>query len=78
LYNQKGVQHVLCNPETKKVIFSFYPAQASADNLTTALSSSLHYAAVRFKPSEKDMMAGCPMAVSSFSYSIYNFIKNTF
>jgi len=78
LYNQKGVQHVLCNPQTKKIVFSFYPAKVSADNLTAALSSSLHYSAVRFKPSEKDMMAGCPMAASSFNYSIYNFIKNTF
>ena len=78
LYNQKGVQHVLCNPQTKKVVFSFYPAQVSADNLTAALSSSLHYNAVRYKPSEKDLIKSCPAMSSSFSYSIYNFIKNTF
>ncbi|MBV9961237.1 MAG: hypothetical protein JO072_03250 [Parafilimonas sp.] len=78
LYTQKGVQHVLCNPQTKKVVFSFYPAKVNADNLTAALSSSLHYKAVRYKPSEKDMMKSCPAMSSSFSYSIYNFINNTF
>ena len=78
LYTQKGVQHVLCNPQTKKVIFSFYPVQVSADNLTAALSSSLHYKAMRYKPSENDLMKSCPAMSSSFSYSIYNFIKNTF
>ena len=78
LYNHKGVQHVLCNPQTRIVVFSFYPMQVNANKLTAGLSSSLNYKTVRYMPSEQDMMKGCPVAASSFSYSIYNFIKNTF
>ena len=76
LYNQQGVQHVLCNDKTDKVVFSFYPARVSANALATDLSSSLNYKAVRYIPSEKDMSKGCPYASSSFAYKVYNFINN--
>ena len=78
LYSQQGVQHVLCNQASKIAVFSFYPAKVSADKIASNLSSALHYKAVRYMPSKKEMMKGCPaMATSSFSYKIYNFINNT-
>jgi len=58
-------------------VFSFYPAKISADKLVENLATTLHYKAVRYMPSEKDMMKGCPAAGSSFAYKIYNLINNT-
>jgi len=78
LYSQQGVQHVLCNQKTKIAVFSFYPAKVSADKIAGSLSSALHYNAVRYMPSEKDMMKGCPAAGSSFAYKVYNVMNKIF
>ena len=78
LYSQQGVQHVLCNQASKIAVFSFYPAKVSADKITANLSSALHYKAVRYVPSEKEMMQGCPVASSSFSYKVYDAMKKIF
>ena len=78
LYSQQGVQHVLCNQQTKIAVFSFYPAKVNADKITGNLSSALHYNAVRYMPSEKDMMKGCPVAASSFSYKVYDVMNKIF
>ena len=78
LYNQKGVEHVLCNQASKIVVFSFYPAKVSADKITSNLSSTLHYKAVRYIPDKKEMMKGCPVASSSFSYKVYDAMKKIF
>jgi hypothetical protein len=79
LYSQKGVQHVLCNQQTKIAIISFYPVKVNADKLTENLASSLNLKAVRFMPSQADMMKGCPaIASSSFSYKVYTFMNRVF
>lgn len=75
LYSQQGVQYVLCNQKTKIAVFSFYPAKVNADKITNNLSSALHYNAVRYMPSEKEMMKGCPAANSSFTYKVYDVMK---
>lgn len=75
LYRQNGVDHVLCNPATKIVVFSFHPASANADNIANQLARSLHYKAKRFIPNEKDMASGCPVAGTSFTYRIYDFMS---
>lgn len=80
LYNQKGVQHVLCNPQSRIAVFSFYPAKVNATAIASNLSSSLHYSAVRYVPSKEEMMKGCPAGAgaSSFSAKVYNVMKNVF
>ena len=75
LYHQNGVSHVLCNPATKIAVFTFYPVKANAENITARLTGNLHYNAVRFVPSAKDMASGCPVAATSFSYKIYNLMS---
>lgn len=77
LYSQQGVQHVLCNQKTRIAVFSFYPAKINATTLAKNLSSSLHYNAVRYMPSQKDMAKSCPVIGSSFFYKIYTAINNT-
>ncbi len=81
LYSQKGVQHVLCNPESRIAVFSFYPAKTNADNIAANLSTSMHYNAVRYMPSAKEMAQGCPAGyggASSFSAKVYGVMKNIF
>jgi uncharacterized membrane protein YvbJ len=75
LYSHQGVQHVLCNQKTNIAVFTFYPAKVSADKLTGSLSSSLNYKAVRYMPTEEEMMKGCPVANSSFTYKVYDVMK---
>ena len=79
LYNQKGIDHVLCNPETDIVVFTFYPTTASANKIVSDFKAQLHYdKAQRFMPSAKDLQSGCPVAATSVTYKIYNFFKHIF
>ena len=67
------MQHVLCNQKTDIAVFTFYPAKVSADKLTSSLSSSLNYKAIRYMPTKEEMMKGCPaMASNSFAYKVYD------
>lgn len=79
LYQQKGVQHVLCNQQNKIAVFTFYPAKVSADRITRNLSSQFNYKAVRFMPSKEDMAKGCPaMANSGFVRTVYTVMNKIF
>ena len=78
LYQQKGIDHVLCNEKTKMVVFTFHPLTANANNITLGLKTCLHLKGDRYIPSEKDMQRGCPVASTSISYKAYNFIKHIF
>ncbi len=75
LYSQQGVQHVLCNQKTNIAVFTFYPAKISAGKLAGNLSSALNFKAVRYMPSKEEMMKGCPVANSSFTYKVYDVMK---
>jgi hypothetical protein len=75
LYQQKGIAHVLCNPATKIAVFTFYPVKTNADEIVNRLTSNLHLSAKRFVPSAKDMASGCPVASTSFTYKIYDFMS---
>ncbi len=77
LYQQKGVDHVLCNPKTAIVVFTFHPVKVSANQIVTDFKASLNYPmATRFLPNAGDLKGGCPVASNSFSYKAYKFIKN--
>ncbi len=78
LYRQQGVDHVLCNPETDIVVFTFFPARTSADLLVKNLKSALHLQAVRYVPSQKDLSMSCPMNLSPGTSKVYNFLKQIF
>jgi len=79
LYQQKGIDHVLCNPATDILIFTFFPVKTSANEVVENLKANFKYSKmVRFIPSEKDLQGGCPVASNSFSYKAYNFIRHIF
>ncbi|HEY4205526.1 MAG TPA: hypothetical protein VGM31_01895 [Puia sp.] len=60
LYQQKGVDHVLVNPQTSIVVFTFFPIKTSADRIVSGFKAELPYKAQRFVPSDGGLMSGCP------------------
>lgn len=64
LYQQKGIDHVLCNAATDIAVFSFYPVQTSADKVINDFKQNFDYKAERFLPSQDDLKKGCPVAVN--------------
>jgi hypothetical protein len=77
LYQQKGIDHVLCNPKNDIVVFTFFPAQTTANTIVNDFKSSNNYLAERFVPTEAAIASGCPMS-STTSYKFYSFIKHVF
>lgn len=75
MYQQKGVDHVLCNPESDIVVFTYAPLLANADKLVTAFKANFHLPAERIVPTEAEMKNGCPVASSSISYKAFSFVK---
>lgn len=79
LYQQNGVDHVLCNPKSEIVVFTFSPLKANANDIAKNFKTALNYAnATRYMPSVEELQKSCPVAATSFSYKAYKFIKNIF
>jgi hypothetical protein len=78
LYRQKGVDHVLVNPQSDIAIFSFAPVQNNANRIVAGFKREMPYKAERNIPTAEEMKGGCPVAKTSVSYKVYAFIKNIF
>jgi hypothetical protein len=79
LYQQKGIDHVLCNPKTEIVVFTFFPIKTTGDQIVKDFKSSFSYnKAQRYIPTEEELKGGCPVASTSFAYKTYNFFKRIF
>lgn len=78
LSQQKGVDHVLCNPESAKVVFTFRPVQTSANRLVSDFKTHFHYRAERYIPTPEEMQAGCPVKSTSLTYKVYQFFQRFF
>lgn len=76
LYHQEGIDHVLVNPDTRIVVFTYYPALVSGDTIAKKLKADLAYESQRFVPTEKELQSGCPVARSSFYFKVYKFIDH--
>ena len=74
LCHQKGIDHVLVNPQTSIVIFTFYPVKTSGDQVVKSFKSNFNLKAERFMPSDEQLKNGCPMAASSFTYKVYKLV----
>ena len=76
LYRQKGVQYVLVNPASDIAVFSFAPLQNDGNRIVAAFRAQSGYAQVRrYLPVADANAGGCPVAATSFSYSVYSFMK---
>jgi hypothetical protein len=78
LYQQKGVDHVLVNPQSDIAIFSFAPLQNNAGRIVASFKREMPYRAERYMPTAEEMKGGCPVAKTSVSYKVYAFIKSIF
>lgn len=79
LYQQNGVDHVMCNPQSAIAIFTYSPLKANANNIALSFRSALDYPdSRRYIPSEKEMQSSCPVASSSFLYKAAVAIKKIF
>lgn len=79
LYREKGVDHVLVNPQTQKVIFTYFPYQNSAQQITKDFKASLSYNADQFMPTEDQMSSGgCPVAAVNFTLKVRRFFRGIF
>lgn len=78
LYAQKGVSHVLCNTKTRIAVFTFYPAQINATQLTAQLSKSMALPASRYLPSSEEMASGCPVLPNSTEKKLMQMVQSVF
>ena len=79
LYQQKGVDHVLVNPQTEIAIFTYAPVKNNGDVIAQEFRQDLPYPhATRNKPTESEMAMGCPVAGASLAYKVYKFMNNIF
>jgi hypothetical protein len=76
MVHQKGVDHVLVNPDTRIVVFTFFPVQTTGDQVVTKFKSHFAYQANRFMPTAENLKQSCPMAASSYTYKIYKAITS--
>ncbi len=76
LYQQKGIQYVLCNTATNITVFGFYPSQTNASNVVVSLTNNLHYQAQRFIPTQEEINSGCPILAEPNSAKLYNYLKS--
>ena len=78
MYQQTGIDHVLINPTTDIIIFTFFPVKANGDEIVSRLKEKFNLKASRYVPTEAELKGGCPVAATSFSYKAYNFVRHIF
>ena len=79
LYKEKGVDHVMITPTNGRVIFTYFPYQNSAQQITKDFKAMLPYNADQFMPTEEQMESGgCPVAAVNFSLKVQRFFKHIF
>ena len=75
MYHQKGIDHVLVNPETKIVVFTFFPVKTTGNQIADNFKEAFKLKANRFIPTANDLKQSCPMAASSYTYKVYKLIS---
>jgi len=76
-YRQKGIDHVLVNPENRLVIFTFFPLKTSGNRIVENFKSHFKLKAHRFLPNAEDLKKSCPVS-GSFGFKIYQTISQVF
>ena len=76
LYHQKGIDHVLVNPQNRIVIFTFFPVRTSGDEVVRNFKANFDLKADRFIPTTDALAHSCPMAGSSYTYKVYKLISH--
>lgn len=74
MVHEKGVDHVLVNPENRIVVFTYYPIKTNGDQVVKNFKANFGIQADRFMPTTAQLKQSCPVAASSYTYKIYKFI----
>ncbi|MDB5087337.1 MAG: hypothetical protein JWR09_1331 [Mucilaginibacter sp.] len=72
--HQKGIDHVMVNPQTSIVVFTFFPVKTTGDQITRDFKANFPFKAERFIPGGKQLMNSCPVASTSYAYKAYKLI----
>ena len=75
LAHEKGVDHYLVNPQSRIVVFTFYPIKNSGTQILEDFKANFNYKADRFLPTAENLKHSCPVAASSYTYKIYKLIS---
>ena len=75
LAHEKGVDHYLVNPQSRIVVFTFYPIKNSGTQIVKDFKANFNYKADRFLPTAENLKRSCPVAASSYTYKIYKLIS---
>ena len=73
--HQNGIDHVLVNPQTNIVVFTFFPVKTTGDQITKDFKASFGLKAERFIPSGEQLKSSCPVASTSYAYKAYKLIS---
>jgi hypothetical protein len=73
MYRQYGIDHVLVNPDSRIVIFTFFPVKTSGDQIVQNFKTHFSFNAHRYMPSAEELKHSCPVS-GSYGYKIYQII----
>lgn len=74
MYHQKGIDHVLVNPQSNIVVFTFFPVKTTGNKIVNGFKARFPFKADRFMPTAENLSHSCPVAASSYTYKIYKLI----
>lgn len=77
LNKQKGIDHVLCNAAGQLVVFTYFPTKTNANQLTDEFKTQFRLNAVRYQPTEEELLRGCPIS-NKTTNKLYQLFKETF
>ncbi|ASU34905.1 hypothetical protein [Mucilaginibacter xinganensis] len=73
--HQKGIDHVMINPQNNIVVFTFFPVKTTGDKIAEDFKTKFNLEAERFVPTQNDLKSGCPVAATSYTYKVYKLIS---
>ncbi len=78
MYQQKGIDHVVCNYKMDNIVFTYHPVETNGNDIAEKLRENTGFKnAVRYIPSERELKSGCPVASTSITYKVYSFFRHS-
>jgi hypothetical protein len=78
MYQQKGIDHVVCNYKMDNVVFTYHPVEANGNDIAQKLRESTGFKnPVRYVPTDSELKSGCPVASTSITYRVYSFFRHS-
>jgi len=75
MIHQKGIDHVLVNPQTNIIVFTFFSVKTTGAQITKDFKANFPLNAERFMPNGEQLKSSCPVASTSYAYKAYKLIS---